>query len=98
MGEEVRLRNRYIDLRRPKMQRILEPRSKIAQFTRAYFHQRDFLEIETPLLIKSTPEGARDFVVPSRLEAGAWYALPQSPQLFKQILMIAGCDRYIQIP
>jgi aspartyl-tRNA synthetase len=98
MGEEVRLRNRYIDLRRPKMQGILETRSKIAQFTRAYFHQRDFLEIETPLLIKSTPEGARDFVVPSRLEAGAWYALPQSPQLFKQILMIAGCDRYIQIP
>lgn len=98
MGEEVRLRNRYIDLRRPKMQRILETRSKVAQFTRAYFHQRDFLEIETPLLIKSTPEGARDFVVPSRLEAGSWYALPQSPQLFKQILMIAGCDRYIQIP
>ena len=93
IGEETRLKNRYLDLRRPKMQRILETRSRIAQFTRAFFHERDFLEIETPLLIKSTPEGARDFVVPSRLEAGSWYALPQSPQLFKQILMIAGCER-----
>ncbi len=98
IGEEIRLKNRYLDLRRPSMQRILETRSRVAQYTRSFFHDREFLEVETPLLIKSTPEGARDFVVPSRLEAGAWYALPQSPQLFKQILMIAGCERYIQLP
>lgn len=98
INEEVRLRNRFIDLRRPRMQQILSLRSRVTNFTRAFFHGHNFLEVETPLLIKSTPEGARDYVVPSRLEAGSWYALPQSPQLFKQILMVAGCDRYIQIP
>ena len=98
INEEIRLRNRFIDLRRPRMQEILSIRSRLSQHARSYFHQHGFLEVETPLLIKSTPEGARDYVVPSRLEPGAWYALPQSPQLFKQILMIAGCDRYIQLP
>lgn len=97
IAEETRLRYRYIDLRRPRMQHILKTRSRVTKATRDYFQQHGFLEIETPLLIKSTPEGARDFVVPSRLHEGAWYALPQSPQLFKQILMVAGCDRYLQI-
>jgi len=97
MAEEVRLRHRYIDLRRPTMQRTLQMRHDLMALTREYFHNLGFLEIETPLLIKSTPEGARDFVVPSRIYPGKWYALPQSPQIFKQILMIAGCDRYIQI-
>jgi len=97
IGEEHRLKYRYIDLRRPKMQKILQLRHKITQFTRNFFADRDFLEIETPLLITPTPEGARDFIVPSRHQAGQWYALPQSPQIFKQILMIAGCDKYLQI-
>ena len=97
IGEEHRLRYRYIDLRRPKMQNILALRHKITQFTRNFFAGRDFLEIETPLLITPTPEGARDFIVPSRHQAGQWYALPQSPQIFKQILMVAGCDKYLQI-
>ena len=97
IGEEHRLRYRYIDLRRPKMQEILQLRHRITQFTRNFFADNDFLEIETPLLITPTPEGARDFIVPSRHQAGQWYALPQSPQIFKQILMVAGCDKYLQI-
>jgi aspartyl-tRNA synthetase len=97
INEETRLRYRYIDLRRPRMQHILKTRSRITKFARDYFAGNGFMEIETPLLIKSTPEGARDFIVPSRLHPGNWYALPQSPQLFKQILMVAGCDRYMQI-
>jgi aspartyl-tRNA synthetase len=97
ISEEVRLRHRYIDLRRPSMQRMLQVRHDLSALTREYFHGMGFLEIETPLLIKSTPEGARDFIVPSRTYPGKWYALPQSPQIFKQILMIGGCDRYLQI-
>ncbi|MCC7192857.1 MAG: aspartate--tRNA ligase [Phycisphaeraceae bacterium] len=97
VGEETRLKYRFIDLRRPRMQHILRTRHRVAKIMRDYFDQNGFFEIETPFLCKSTPEGARDFLVPSRLQAGAWYALPQSPQLFKQILMVAGCERYVQI-
>jgi aspartyl-tRNA synthetase len=96
-NEELRLTYRYIDLRRPRMQQVLATRHKLYQVTRRYFDENGFLEIETPILYKSTPEGAREFIVPSRHVPGSFYALPQSPQLFKQILMVSGCDRYMQI-
>ncbi|MEN9978606.1 MAG: hypothetical protein RLZZ569_1231, partial [Bacteroidota bacterium] len=96
-GEELRAQYRYLDLRRNPVQQKLRLRNQVALETRKYLDAQDFVDVETPYLIKSTPEGARDFVVPSRMNQGEFYALPQSPQTFKQLLMVAGFDRYYQI-
>ncbi len=96
-GDDLRMKFRYLDLRRNAVRKNLELRAKMAHYTRNYLNSKDFIETETPVMIKSTPEGARDFVVPSRMNPGEFYALPQSPQIFKQLLMVAGFDRYYQI-
>lgn len=97
VGEEARLRHRYLDLRRPAPGAAIRLRSRVNRIAREVLYDHDFVEIETPTLTRSTPEGARDFLVPARLQPGSWYALPQSPQLFKQLLMVAGMERYFQI-
>src|SRR6201985_690234 len=96
-GDDLRMKYRYLDLRRPAVKKNLELRYAVNRAARNYLHENQFMDLETPFLIKSTPEGARDFVVPSRMNAGQFYALPQSPQTFKQLLMVSGYDRYYQI-